>query len=96
LHSRGSSFAGEKGQGASYVGQGGSCNSDHKDLIYGTFDMMPTENIYDSVLVSHTGSAGIGRPTVDRSTAGGGHIHIDVDTINFYGLNLLGALNTPL
>ena len=45
--------------------------------------MMPAVNIYDSVLVTLIGSAGIGIPTVEKATAGGGRVHIDVDSINF-------------
>jgi hypothetical protein len=95
LHSKGSSHAGETGQGASYIGQGGSCHGAYEDKTYGTFDMMPNaDNIYDSVYVTHVGSAGIGRPTVDRATAGGGHVHIDVDSISFACSD--GGLNTQI
>lgn len=37
----------------------------------------------DSVQVTQVGSAGIGYPTVDRATAGGGRIYINVDSLNF-------------
>jgi hypothetical protein len=45
--------------------------------------MMPAVNIYDSLLVTLIGSAGIGIPTVEKATGGGGRVHIDVDSINF-------------
>ena len=45
--------------------------------------MEPRENIYDSDLINLIGSAGIGYPTVDKATAGGGRVHVDVDSINF-------------
>jgi hypothetical protein len=83
LHSRGSSHAGEDGQGASYIGEGGACHGNTQDLTHGNFDMMPAVNIYDSLLVTLIGSAGIGIPTVEKATGGGGRVHIDVDSINF-------------
>ena len=72
-------------QGASYIGQGGSCESTYKDFLYGEFDALPsTTNIYNTKLNKLTGSIGKSFPTPDRSTGGGGHIHIDVDSVKLY------------
>ena len=57
--------------------------------------MIPNkDNIYSSELVTLVGSAGIGKPTVDRNTGGGGHIYINVDSIKFDCSD--GELNTQI
>ena len=71
-------------QGASYLGRGGYCGSaTYQDKFYGQFYMEPNPlNIYDMNYDTMMGSIG----TVgDTSTGGGGHIHINVDSLNFTG-----------
>ena len=71
-------------QGASYLGQGGYCGTGtFEDLYYGSFFLEPdTTNIYDMYHDYMIGSIGIAG---DLSTGGGGHIHINVDSLNLTG-----------
>jgi len=71
-------------QGASFLGRGGYCGSEpYQDRFYGQFFMEPyPENIYDMQYDNMLGSMGtIG----DLATGGGGHIHINVDSLNLTG-----------
>jgi len=54
------------------------------DSMYGTFNMKPGSNIYNLQNFELTGSMGM---RDKQATNGGGHIHIDVDSIRFEGSN---------
>ena len=77
-------------QGAAYVGQGGYCPQDgkqHFDKHYGEFDMMPNfNNIYDMKQSLLVGSIGEYNP-LDVRTAGGGHMHFNLDALRLTGRN---------
>lgn len=66
------------------MGQGGYCGTSmFEDKFYGQFFMEPdNNNIYDMQYDNMMGSIGtIG----DLSTGGGGHVHINVDSLNLTG-----------
>lgn len=70
--------------GATYLGQGGYCGTNQQDeKFYGQFFMQPNSgNMYDMMGEKLIGSIG----TIDvLATAGGGHVHIDVDSLNLTG-----------
>lgn len=68
-------------QGGSYVGQGGYCGRSAPSENYGSFDMLPNpKNIYDMKGMTLIGSAGHAFP-LDTSTQGGGHIHLNIDSL---------------
>jgi hypothetical protein len=74
----------DNSRGASYLGHGGYCGVSENNHVYGSYDMTPNENIYDMQGMTLIGSAGQAFP-LDKSTEGGGHIHINVDSINLLG-----------
>ena len=75
--------------GASYIGHGGYCGNSPVSDRYGAFDLLPNpSDIYDMKEMQLMGSMGhYSERTVDRdrSTGGGGHIHISVENLNFTG-----------
>jgi hypothetical protein len=75
--------------GASYIGHGGYCGTAPTSDRYGAFDLLPNANdIYDMKEMQLMGSMGhysVRTADRDRSTGGGGHIHINVENLNFTG-----------
>lgn len=83
-------------QGASYVGQGGYCPLDgkpHVEKHYADFDIRPNfNNIQDMKEGLLVGSIGEYNP-LDVRTAGGGHIHINVDALDLLGEQAYGHIS---
>ena len=71
------------GQGATYIGQGGYCGvpSKYKKIRFGTHTMKPGSNIYDLQSNQLIGSIGAASP-LDLGTAGGGHLHLNLNSLN--------------
>jgi hypothetical protein len=73
------------GQGASFVGQGGSCSSNYVDRTRSTFNTLPNfGNVADTRNGLLVGSMGTINPT-KYQTAGGGYVYINVDSIRLEG-----------
>lgn len=71
-------------QGASYIGEGGYCGQDDlADNIYGLFDQRPNPaKVFDMRNNFLMGSMGNKDESITR---GGGHIHLNVDSIRIKG-----------
>jgi hypothetical protein len=87
LETKGTSLA--NAHGASYIGHGGYCGSTPASSRYSAFDLMPNkDDIYDMKEMQLIGSMGHYSASTtdrDRSTGGGGRIHINVENLNFTG-----------
>mmetsp|Transcript_8081 Transcript_8081/g.12438 ORF Transcript_8081/g.12438 Transcript_8081/m.12438 type:complete len:163 (+) Transcript_8081:374-862(+) len=83
MHNRGTDPDGA--QGGSYIGEGGYCGSNPpKEKTYGEFNMKPRanpQNLLDFKLIGSIGE------TKKKATGGGGHVHIQVDSLTLEGDN---------
>jgi len=82
-------------QGASYIGAGGYCdNGETGDLAYGNFNTGPNpDDVRDTKNDILLGSAGV---RDNKLSAGGGRIHIEVDSLELTSSSHIRANGYPL
>ena len=72
-------------QGGSFAGQGGHCGKNFADKTYGQFDRLPDVTKKGAAFTGYHTIGTVGMKKHGHETAGGGRIHIEIDSIQLEG-----------